>query len=222
MDSEPSSSKQEEEDEKICKQQASSSSYFTSLQGSPSRWIAAGAASLALLVIALVVKYTPVGLLHHEFTVNVSPELGVAPLSPSKLLEEVLRNKDAYLSQLANQDWWNVFMSEYNITIPPSLLLPQSKKKRLRPGFEMANKGATAKYPIIMIPGFVTSGLEFWGSGQECARTQKYHFRQRLWTAVGSAKSFLGDRECWRQHMLLHPWTGGDPDDPPIRLRAAT
>lgn len=45
-----------------------------------------------------------------------------------------------------------------------------------RPGSQLADKGARGKYPIVMIPGFVTSGLEVWG-GKECA--QKY-FRQRM------------------------------------------
>ncbi|KAL7559038.1 hypothetical protein ACA910_016380 [Epithemia clementina (nom. ined.)] len=90
--------------------------------------------------------------------------------------------------------------------------LTQEKK---RPGFQLAQKGAQAKYPLLIIPGFVTSGLEVWG-GKECARK---HFRQRMWAALVGARSFFSDRDCWRQHMMLDPWTGLDPEG--IRLRAS-
>ena len=36
---------------------------------------------------------------------------------------------------------------------------------------------------------------------------------------MSMAKTFFADRECWRRHLTLDPYTGGDP--PSIRLRAA-
>merc|ERR1712226_335714 len=66
-----------------------------------------------------------------------------------------------------------------------------------------------------MIPGFVTSGLEMW-SGKECA--EKY-FRQRMWGAVGGARTLLTDRDCWLQHLSLNAYTGLDPDG--VRVHAA-
>ena len=76
-------------------------------------------------------------------------------------------------------------------------------------------KGARAKYPIVLIPGFITTGLELW-EGHECFRQ---HFRQRLWGSVSMARTFFSDRECWRKHLALDPRTGLDPEG--IRLRAA-
>ena len=84
-----------------------------------------------------------------------------------------------------------------------------------RPGYKLKNLGARVKYPIVMVPGFVTSGLELWG-GENCARK---HFRQRFWGSMSMAKTFFADRECWRRHLTLDPYTGSDP--PSIRLRAA-
>jgi phospholipid:diacylglycerol acyltransferase len=84
-----------------------------------------------------------------------------------------------------------------------------------RPGYKLKNLGARVKYPIVMVPGFVTSGLELWG-GEDCARK---HFRQRFWGSMSMAKTFFADRECWRRHLTLDPYTGSDP--PSIRLRAA-
>lgn len=87
--------------------------------------------------------------------------------------------------------------------------------ERKNVGYKLAEQGAEANYPIVMVPGFVTSGLEVW-SGKECT---KGFFRQRLWAAFTGARSFLVERECWREHMKLDPWTGGDPED--IRVRAS-
>ena len=80
-------------------------------------------------------------------------------------------------------------------------------QERQRPGFQLAKEGAKAKYPVVMIPGFVTSGLEVW-KGKECARN---YFRQRMWGGVASARQFLIDRHCVLQHLALDPLTGGDP-----------
>jgi phospholipid:diacylglycerol acyltransferase len=98
-----------------------------------------------------------------------------------------------------------------NESIPLGYLTQEKK----RPGFQLRQQGAEANYPVILIPGFVTSGLEVWG-GNECARK---HFRQRLWAAIGGARSFFMERDCWLAHMMLDPYTGGDPKN--IRLRAA-
>mmetsp|Transcript_35070 Transcript_35070/g.70894 ORF Transcript_35070/g.70894 Transcript_35070/m.70894 type:complete len:705 (-) Transcript_35070:2760-4874(-) len=84
-----------------------------------------------------------------------------------------------------------------------------------RPGYKLKKRGAVAKYPIVMVPGFVTSGLELW-EGEDCA---KKHFRQRFWGSVSMARTFFADRECWRRHLSLDPYTGGDP--PSVRLRSA-
>lgn len=88
-------------------------------------------------------------------------------------------------------------------------------EENTRIGYQLRMQNAYAKHPIIMIPGFVTSGLELW-EGTACA---KKHFRQRLWGSVSMAKTFLADRQCWREHLALHPTTGMDP--PNIRLRSA-
>jgi phospholipid:diacylglycerol acyltransferase len=100
--------------------------------------------------------------------------------------------------------------------INESISMAYFTQERLRPGFQLAQQGAKAHYPVVMVPGFVTSALELWGA-EECARN---HFRERLWgSAFGAARTFLVERDCWRQHMALDPFTGIDP--PNIRVRAA-
>ena len=111
----------------------------------------------------------------------------------------------------------NVFEQQFgrfNETMPAALSYLTQEKKR--PGFQLAQEGASHHYPVVLVHGFVTSGLEVW-AGKECARQ---HFRQRFWAALYGARSFLQDRDCWKEHMQLDPYTGGDP--PGIRLRAAS
>ena len=61
---------------------------------------------------------------------------------------------------------------------------------------------------------FVT-GLELW-QGRACVRN---HFRQRIWGSASMAKAFFADKECWREHLMLDPKTGMDPEN--VRIRAA-
>ena len=49
--------------------------------------------------------------------------------------------------------------------------LLKANAEALRPGLELAKKGYKPKYPVIIVPGFVTSGLVLW-QGKPCA--QKY------------------------------------------------
>ncbi len=49
-----------------------------------------------------------------------------------------------------------------------------------RPGRIAASLGHTPKHPVILIPGFVTSGLEVW-QGRPCASEK---FRQRIWGSL--------------------------------------
>lgn len=100
-----------------------------------------------------------------------------------------------------------------NASIPIGGGAPDPK---LRPGYTLAQQGATAKYPVVLIPGFITSGLELW-QGEDCA---KRHFRQRLWGSLPIfVQSFFTDMKCWSRHLALDPLTGGDPES--IRLRSA-
>eukprot|EP01012_Entosiphon_sulcatum_P021219 TRINITY_DN25998_c0_g1_i1.p1 TRINITY_DN25998_c0_g1~~TRINITY_DN25998_c0_g1_i1.p1 ORF type:complete len:696 (-),score=87.29 TRINITY_DN25998_c0_g1_i1:38-2125(-) len=84
-----------------------------------------------------------------------------------------------------------------------------------RPGIVMAAQGMTAKHPIVLIPGFVTTGLELW-QGDACAL--KY-FRQRMWGTLTMLQTMLLQPECWLTHMSVDQVTGLDP--PQRKLRPA-
>ena len=89
-------------------------------------------------------------------------------------------------------------------------------QEKLRPGFQLAQKhGAKGKYPVVMVPGFVTSGLEVW-KGKSCMENV---FRERVWGGLASAQYWLRERYCIMENLALDPITGGDPED--IKLRSS-
>ena len=132
-----------------------------------------------------------------------------------------LRNEivsDRFIPQLQQLEhaWPNINESLEWLKFNQSLTKTYATQERLRPGFQLAKeKGAKGKYPVVMIPGFVTSGLEVW-QGKECA---KKYFRQRMWGGVGSVQHWLMERHCVMEHLALDLMTGTDPED--IRIRAA-
>ncbi|KAG0097158.1 hypothetical protein BGZ93_003318 [Podila epicladia] len=77
-------------------------------------------------------------------------------------------------------------------------------------------QGYKPKYPVTMIPGIVSTGLESWSTTHNCS--QKY-FRKRMWGTTTMFKAVLLDKECWISNMRLDSDTGLDPEG--IRLRAA-
>ncbi|KAF7721678.1 hypothetical protein EC973_004299 [Apophysomyces ossiformis] len=70
-------------------------------------------------------------------------------------------------------------------------------------------------FPVVMIPGIVSSGLESWSTSE----TSRKYFRKRMWGTTTMFRSVLLDKELWTQHMKLDPVTGLDP--PGIKLRVA-
>ena len=54
----------------------------------------------------------------------------------------------------------------FDIPIPSIFTEDESAKRR--PGRVLHEEGLRPKYPVIIVPGFVTSGLELW-QGKPCA-----------------------------------------------------
>uniref|UniRef100_A0A0G4FT94 Phospholipid:diacylglycerol acyltransferase n=1 Tax=Chromera velia CCMP2878 TaxID=1169474 RepID=A0A0G4FT94_9ALVE len=69
------------------------------------------------------------------------------------------------------------------------------------PGRVLAEEGARAKHPVIIVPGFITSGLEIWKPA-DCAKGDM--FRQRIWAGLTMFTSLLRDPDCWMRHMTLN------------------
>lgn len=128
--------------------------------------------------------------------------------------------KDHLMPQLQQQIDNGLKWSQFNESLlwqrfNQSMAASDVTQENSRPGFRMAKEGAQGKHPVVMIPGFVTSGLEVW-QGTDCA---KKYFRQRMWGGVGSVQHWLMERHCVMEHLALDPVSGKDPEG--IRLRAA-
>ncbi|RCI05421.1 hypothetical protein CU098_008003 [Rhizopus stolonifer] len=63
-------------------------------------------------------------------------------------------------------------------------------------------------YPVVMIPGVISTGLESWGTSEQ---SRKY-FRKRLWGTM--------NKEGWTKNVMLDPDTGLDP--PGYKVRAVS
>ena len=85
-----------------------------------------------------------------------------------------------------------------------------------RPGVEAREEGIRRHFPVILIPGIISTALEVW-EGEPCAAS---HFRQRLWGSSLMLRSILLDTRCWIRHMTLDSSTGMDP--PGIKLRSSS
>ena len=87
-------------------------------------------------------------------------------------------------------------------------------QERLRPGFQLAQQhGTEDKHPVVMVPGFITSGLEVW-KGKSC---MKNVFRERVWGGLAFAQYWLRERFCMMENLALDPITGGDPEGVKVR-----
>ena len=84
------------------------------------------------------------------------------------------------------------------------------------PGQAALERGRRPKHPVVIVPGFISSGLELW-DGLQCG---KHFFRQRMWGTPAMATAYFANRQCWMQHMRLDPVTGLDPAG--IKLRAVS
>jgi phospholipid:diacylglycerol acyltransferase len=82
-------------------------------------------------------------------------------------------------------------------------------------GLQAQSEGIKAKYPVIMIPGVISTGLESWGTEE----SSRQYFRKRLWGSWSMMRALVLDKPNWKRHVMLDKDTGLDP--PGIKLRAA-
>ena len=82
-------------------------------------------------------------------------------------------------------------------------------------GLAARSEGIEAKFPVIMIPGVISTGLESWGTEEK----SRQYFRKRLWGSWSMMRAMVLDKASWKRHIMLDKDTGLDP--PGIKLRAA-
>lgn len=106
----------------------------------------------------------------------------------------------------------------------PSFSLNSESSPNLAENFAVGKQlkeelNISSKYPVVMVPGVISTGIESWGvSGdEECDSSP--HFRKRLWGSFYMLKIMILDKVCWLKHLKLDPVTGLDP--PHFRMRAS-
>ncbi|THH18526.1 hypothetical protein EW146_g2475 [Bondarzewia mesenterica] len=82
-------------------------------------------------------------------------------------------------------------------------------------GDVIKERGLTAEYPVVLVPGIASTGLISWSSSPE----YRSLFRQKMWGGFHMISQVTFNREKWMSALLLDPITGIDP--PGVKVRAA-
>ncbi|KAI5295963.1 Protein kinase C-like 1 [Ascosphaera acerosa] len=84
-------------------------------------------------------------------------------------------------------------------------------------GLYLQSQGLRAKFPVVMIPGVISTGLESWGTDE----ASRPYFRKRLWGSWTMMRALVLDKQLWKRHLMLDKETGLDPAGTGVKLRAA-
>ncbi|OCH92023.1 Lecithin:cholesterol acyltransferase [Obba rivulosa] len=82
-------------------------------------------------------------------------------------------------------------------------------------GDAMAARGLSAKHPVVLVPGIISTGLESWSTSPDF----RAFFRQKLWGGFSMISQVTFNKEKWMASIMLDPNTGLDPPD--VKVRAA-
>ncbi|KAJ7874819.1 phospholipid:diacylglycerol acyltransferase [Mycena olivaceomarginata] len=74
-------------------------------------------------------------------------------------------------------------------------------------GEAMSARGLSAHYPVVLIPGIISTGLESWSTEPE----YRPFFRQKVWGGFNMLSLVTFNRDKWISAMMLDPVTGLDP-----------
>ncbi|KAF0270755.1 Phospholipid:diacylglycerol acyltransferase [Hanseniaspora uvarum DSM 2768] len=91
------------------------------------------------------------------------------------------------------------------------------------------DSSTSAKFPVIMVPGVITTALESWYlsstdndnevSNDTIKCSPESYYRKRLWGSIFMLKTMIFDKKCWLKSLKLDEETGLDPQG--AKLRAA-
>ncbi|KAH8996300.1 LACT-domain-containing protein [Lactarius akahatsu] len=132
---------------------------------------------------------------------------------------------------------FSVFLEDYDISLPLPLLpidlsrvqaewqrlistIPEPWKlnadgREFRVGDAIKARGLEANYPVILIPGVISTSLESWSTSPE----YRAFFRQKVWGGFQMLSQVTFNREKWMSSLLLDPVTGLDPEG--VKVRAS-
>ncbi|EKM80728.1 hypothetical protein AGABI1DRAFT_71227 [Agaricus bisporus var. burnettii JB137-S8] len=85
--------------------------------------------------------------------------------------------------------------------------------REFKVGEAMKAKNLSAEYPVVLIPGIISTGLESWSTSPD----YRAFFREKLWGGFNMISQVTFNKEKWIAAMMLDPITGLDPPDAKIR-----
>ena len=95
------------------------------------------------------------------------------------------------------------------------MTIEDNDRPSLKFSIELMNK---RHHPVVVMPGFVTTGLELWRWKPCMKATLTSTYRQRIFGMHVLGK-LISDPDCVLQRLTLDPDTAADPD-PGIKVRA--
>ncbi|KAF8589534.1 phospholipid/diacylglycerol acyltransferase [Ramaria rubella] len=119
------------------------------------------------------------------------------------------------LPRFPELDWSNIELewSKVRSQIPEPWKL-NNDGREFQVGEAMLERGLKPRYPIVLVPGIVSTGLESWSTSPD----YRGSFREKLWGGYHMITQVMLNREKWIAALMLDPETGLDP--PGIKLRA--
>lgn len=139
--------------------------------------------------------------------------LFVAPIPDLSDFEDLDLSMPDLSSALANISWyeggWQKLRSDLEEAFEPARDFWRNRDFEV--GMGLKEEGLEAYYPVILIPGIISTGLESWTPGA--------FFRKRVWGSTSMIQAIISDRTKWMKHLELDPITGLDPNG--IKVRAA-
>lgn len=127
-----------------------------------------------------------------------------------------------------------VLLSEYDISLPefpqldlsrvetewrrltsniPEIWKLNNDGREFQVGDQMAARGLSAMYPVVLIPGVISTGLESWSTSPE----YRTFFRQKMWGGFHMVQQVTFNKDKWMAALMLDPVTGLDPAGAKVR-----
>ncbi|GLD97098.1 hypothetical protein PINS_up005781 [Pythium insidiosum] len=131
---------------------------------------------------------------HRRYSVLMGALLGIAGFALLNVL--YLEHEMPEVMQLPAESMKLLrekFKSEWSKRVSEDLLAGFDYRPLLssaaedRPGLRLHRENVTAHAPVVMLPGFTSTGLEIW-NGSECS---KAYFRQRMWGTTRMLQQFM-------------------------------
>ncbi|EJD08429.1 Lecithin:cholesterol acyltransferase [Fomitiporia mediterranea MF3/22] len=141
------------------------------------------------------------------------------PTQLALLLEQSQTDVGSFLTNLMTSidlDWgrfeteWEAFKAK----IPEPWKL-NNDGREFKVGERMRDRGLRAEYPVVLVPGIISTSLESWSTREE----YRGWFREKVWGGLHMVTQVTFNKDKWMNAVMLDPITGLDP--PGVKVRAA-